>query len=76
LDLDDDGSTCIGLDGKMLRVGGLIPDDEFSAETHTCTKFSNIKLCVNISKQVNIYNQREGERNERLKEGLFFGGTE
>ena len=54
LDLDDDGSTCIGLEGKMLRVGGLIPDDEFSAEKHTCTKFININLCVNIFKQVNI----------------------
>jgi len=34
------------------------------------------QLCVNVCKHVNIYNQREGERNDRLKEGLFFQGTE
>lgn len=33
--MDDDGSTCIGWEGKMLRVGGLIPDVEFSAERNT-----------------------------------------
>jgi hypothetical protein len=38
--LDDGGggATCIGWDGKMLRVGGgLIPedDDEFSVETNS-----------------------------------------
>ena len=37
----------------MLRVGGLIPDDEFSAETHTCTKFSIVNyIYVNICNKV------------------------
>lgn len=46
LTLDGGGATCIGWDGKMLRVGGgLIPppdDDEFSAETHTYKQFITI----------------------------------
>jgi len=37
------GTACIGWDGKILRVGGgLIPDDEFSVETHIWIEFSII----------------------------------
>lgn len=40
-DVVADGSTCIGCEGKMLRVGGLIP--EFSANQKEKRKIMSIR---------------------------------
>lgn len=39
----DDGSTCIGWEGKMFKVGGLIP--EFSAQTNSQWALINNTSC-------------------------------
>ena len=62
LDLDtfvDDGSTCIGWDGKMFRVGGLIP-------------WLSAKINSNLINY--IYIQRERER-ERGRDIMIKGGS-
>lgn len=52
MELDDDGSTCIGWEGKMFRVGGLIPDVEFiSAYTQ---KHAPNSAALNISNLTNL----------------------